>query len=1092
MFSGAPLDPSELVEGIAVTFDTKSLKEVGRDKLQQWRDVFEICGSLIRESQSTGKIELAHFSVYEFLKSSKLEGNRVNDFNLKKADADLELLTACVLYLSMDDVCRAELPLQFGEAPGIGDSQISAGVLENTQFLEHATTNWTIYISRLSREKLRDIWSPVLLPFFQPNAKRFQFWTAISRYIYGKYKYPLEMTPLHAAALHGLKDVAEMLLEDPALQSAPWRHPDITVGSRTPLHIAIENGNDDMIGILATPNYLRSTDETGRDPLQVAIETGSRKAVLDLVTQGANVNSPGPDGRTPLFMAIENKWEGISSLSESADPATRMLDGRGLLHAAAQVGSTVWTASLLEFHHDALMNAVDQEGWTPLHYAADGGHTAVAKILLSKNAFVGMEDRNGWTPLHAALRHKHHDCARELLNSNNAKRPSANQFVVIADYDDSTPEGRRSIMDHKYGSRPPDDTPAGAPGSSNQAAQSSDGPAPPGSDHTSGVHSPLLLAVSNDDIVGLELLLTHGGAYGREELGFGETAGSYLEEAISRGNMKILEMLLPVSHELIILKAVAAVSWHRDEEVLAIFRKKLDAKFVHTRILPHAISDGSGSVLVVEFLLDIWPPSAETLPENILHTTALLTTKQSCHIAGLLVSAGADLVSQNRDGHTPLQAAIVASNWDMAEVLITKGIMGIEERLSALHTTVVSARFHEDPRRKALHIANMLLECGVDIDGGDDLGRSICHKAAARTDSMFLRWALDNDAYPAMVDTAGDTAVQVAISFQRTENLKVLLNQIVQAVPEELVRVFTSSGKRRPPLLIATDTANIFALTQLLEADRLAVAGLTDDDLTRQGLRSKVFTEALCNAIQREFEDGAKILIAAMRRIPEVFSTGQVPLRYAVRLGKVKFVRMLLDNGATDVGSDSGETLYSIAAKGEMSDVMGVLLEYDAGYQPGDLVAAARKGDMTLANRVLAKYPNDLEGQRKALFTARKCKKPAIQELLLARARSRPAQVRPGDVPRDAFGDTALHRAVREKNAGAVRRMSGSCDTALLKARDVDGDSALMLAIRNCLWLIADILAGAGADIGEALEWARTEDCYLWIEKLEELSRRYA
>uniref|UniRef100_A0A0D2XFN3 Uncharacterized protein n=1 Tax=Fusarium oxysporum (strain Fo5176) TaxID=660025 RepID=A0A0D2XFN3_FUSOF len=63
MFANKPLDLSELVEGIAVASDTRTLDDVKSNSLREKSYVFELCGSLIRESQATSKIDLAHYSV---------------------------------------------------------------------------------------------------------------------------------------------------------------------------------------------------------------------------------------------------------------------------------------------------------------------------------------------------------------------------------------------------------------------------------------------------------------------------------------------------------------------------------------------------------------------------------------------------------------------------------------------------------------------------------------------------------------------------------------------------------------------------------------------------------------------------------------------------------------------------------------------------------------------------------------------------------------------------------------------------------------------------------------------------------------------
>ena len=45
------------------------------------------------------------------------------------------------------------------------------------------------------------------------------------------------------------------------------------------------------------------------------------------------------------------------------------------------------------------MDKRDERGWTPLHFAAKGGHEITVQCLLNNQATVGAADDSGWTPL---------------------------------------------------------------------------------------------------------------------------------------------------------------------------------------------------------------------------------------------------------------------------------------------------------------------------------------------------------------------------------------------------------------------------------------------------------------------------------------------------------------------------------------------------------------------------------------------------------------------------------------------------------------------------------------------------------------------
>jgi hypothetical protein len=66
------------------------------------------------------------------------------------------------------------------------------------------------------------------------------------------------------------------------------------------------------------------------------------------------------------------------------------------------------------------VNAKDDNGWTPLHLAAENGRKQVAELLIAKGADVNAKDDNGWTPLHLAVDGGHPEVA-DLLRKHGGK-----------------------------------------------------------------------------------------------------------------------------------------------------------------------------------------------------------------------------------------------------------------------------------------------------------------------------------------------------------------------------------------------------------------------------------------------------------------------------------------------------------------------------------------------------------------------------------------------------------------------------------------------------------------------------------------------
>ena len=102
-------------------------------------------------------------------------------------------------------------------------------------------------------------------------------------------------------------------------------------------------------------------------------------------------------------------------------------DGRSPLHWAASHGHKNVVELLLA--NKAELNAKDNNGGTPLLYATAGGRGDVVQLLLANKAEVNAKDKGGMTPLHWAASMGHKDMA-ELLLTNKAEVNATNNLGV--------------------------------------------------------------------------------------------------------------------------------------------------------------------------------------------------------------------------------------------------------------------------------------------------------------------------------------------------------------------------------------------------------------------------------------------------------------------------------------------------------------------------------------------------------------------------------------------------------------------------------------------------------------------------------------
>jgi uncharacterized protein len=134
---------------------------------------------------------------------------------------------------------------------------------------------------------------------------------------------------------------------------------------------AIKNDNDGaLVTVLFRGFDANTLDSEGRHGLHIAMMEGSlkvAKTLLDL--SGTQVDTRSKNDETPLM---------IAALKGHTPFAKRMI-ARG-----ADVYKT---------------------GWTPLHYAATGGHVEMIKLLLENHAYIDTESPNKTTPLMMAAQY---------------------------------------------------------------------------------------------------------------------------------------------------------------------------------------------------------------------------------------------------------------------------------------------------------------------------------------------------------------------------------------------------------------------------------------------------------------------------------------------------------------------------------------------------------------------------------------------------------------------------------------------------------------------------------------------------------------
>lgn len=207
----------------------------------------------------------------------------------------------------------------------------------------------------------------------------------------------LALRPGNALVTRGLRDIAHLAAARPSLPSV----------QTDDIHEAARNG--DRISVMrildkdrAMVNALNRYDQT---PLHLAAEEGHADVVELLLSQGADVEV------RDYYLSCEELWaefvEDTPELFGHFSQARELLssfyyqNGCTPLHLAAEAGHTDVAKLLLS--HGADVNAEDIWYQTPLHLAAANGHTHMTELLIVQDADVNKRDEQGETPLDRAV-----------------------------------------------------------------------------------------------------------------------------------------------------------------------------------------------------------------------------------------------------------------------------------------------------------------------------------------------------------------------------------------------------------------------------------------------------------------------------------------------------------------------------------------------------------------------------------------------------------------------------------------------------------------------------------------------------------------
>ena len=191
---------------------------------------------------------------------------------------------------------------------------------------------------------------------------------------------------------------------------------------------AIKSGDTEKArGILSeNPRLATSRLPSGESALMAALYRGQRDLAMEMARNGG-----GLDVFSAAALGDETALRHAIDAGHANDYS---YDGWTPLHLAAFFGQLDAATALLD--GGAAIDAVSRNSMrnTALHAATAGGHSAIALLLIDRDADVSSQDAGRHTPLHIAAENGLADVVRALLNR------GADPFAV--DAQDMTPLAR--------------------------------------------------------------------------------------------------------------------------------------------------------------------------------------------------------------------------------------------------------------------------------------------------------------------------------------------------------------------------------------------------------------------------------------------------------------------------------------------------------------------------------------------------------------------------------------------------------------------------------------------------------------------------
>ncbi|XHF97076.1 hypothetical protein AWENTII_000679 [Aspergillus wentii] len=704
--------------------------------LPAFQDVVkEYCGLFISIHDS--KLSFIHQTAREFLLTKREEGHVGwgGSFSLQHSHGTM--LQVCLDYLFISDIG--------------GYDYVLGDLIENSYpLLDYSGNYWPSHIVKhgtaLSDNNLNRV--RILC---DPGSRHLQIWTFVYGDLIGDWRQYSRWTSLGFATFLGLKQFAQLLLEEGA---------EVNEGSDAPIQIASEQGHEDMVQMLlnngADTHGRGSTDTTA---LGFASSAGHQRIVEMLLEHGADVNLRSKTSDSALQEALSWGHEQIVDilLTHGADVNIQSKDGTTALQEASASGHQEIVQKLLA--HGADIDIKGELYGTALHAASSGGHQHIVEILLAQGADVHIEGKLYGSAVQAASFGGNQQIVRLLLA--HGARPNIENGFFGSAIQAASFVGNPQIVQLLLGqganpnSESEDFGPALQLASGNGHQQVVETLLSHGADvnlQRDGGYTALYEAAKNGHDRVAKILLDHGA-----DMDTARYSITALHKASEQGHHKVVELLLNHGADIEAAQygdtplCIASNKGHQKVvEILLRRRAAVTPKALHS-------AAKAGNLQIVEILLD---HGADINAFNISTSeeTALFIAAKRGHeeVVNILLGHGAKVNTVNMFSQSALYSASL--NWKQKVVAILLEHGAATEPEDPSHGIALQAAAETGH----LRIVEILLVHGANPNFQNGCGQTALHKAAGNGHERIVGILLENGAGVGMQDYYECTALEAA------------------------------------------------------------------------------------------------------------------------------------------------------------------------------------------------------------------------------------------------------------------------------------------------------------------------------------------